>query len=910
MHTQSDLFPSLFLMSSAEYSVPVPLNPQIDILTAVPAVRRQFMAGPTNGSEFLPQSTIEIPLPTGAASTFIDPSRSFLKFDFYNIATGFTPQDFSKYVASSPPGLNVAVCQPMIYADPSIGFASVIEELRTFGSGLPLEEMTNYSNIFTTVVETEFGDALNNGLMLQACGAGGCYRPNFGSSSFSGEQPLFRNGAFNQVTHLGNLNPDTAATLYRATGTGKACFDTHTNTSFQELLSGDHVIGDCYIKMMNPTATDLADDGAIGLTNSSKGGDGYTNYASTFLTDTADTTLSDANYSVLKGIVTLCQSRNRPISGYATATSNKLYDDSIRINGVLANNYMSIHQPSVLPYWHAVMANSSVDTVFPTQCFYPSGGSYLSPNIASSGVTGGLTSTPFWERTVAVPTKAMADSLNASSTVVGNSITNASTFATTVAEYHEDVAVTNYTTVCIPLLSGFVGINATKYLPSMLLASQSFMIQLKLGDYLGAIGNPLNTNPVVLYGESQADANELVYSSLGSTVPGIDPSIVSGGDDAWISHCGDGPFYSQGRVLDNSVKNSKSSMIMKTLGKEMMDDTKFTASTSWSLKNVAMVMEEIIVTPELTNELFSQASRQPIRWTSQTFRDYQYIFTASYQTQNFSIVLPSNLQSVIRLFHTFRIYDALSHAFYRRNYRYNPAITSWQYKIGTALLPSSPLINKALPDYYNHQLFGCKSSLSALSLLTSLHKTTGQNTNFVQGFADHSAWNASLESQQCLMRPVCLASDTATVAESRHVSFPVTSTYCKDATKNFIPDFSSASLLGSFMLAYDFCVFGGEEGTSRNGYSFQSDTVYLDFTLDKSKKCIRSDEFYRQSHITTSGHKLEDDSGTAADEIIGNNQSTYPIVKTYQDTSIMMNTIAKHDMVITIQPEGTVQIAY
>ena len=68
----------------SNYTIPDELNPALDKLPGAPAVRRRFSASPSNGSEFTGSSTIQIYLPTGAASTVIDPGRSYLRFEIHN----------------------------------------------------------------------------------------------------------------------------------------------------------------------------------------------------------------------------------------------------------------------------------------------------------------------------------------------------------------------------------------------------------------------------------------------------------------------------------------------------------------------------------------------------------------------------------------------------------------------------------------------------------------------------------------------------------------------------------------------------------------------------------------------------------------------------------------------------------
>jgi len=215
-----------------------------------------------------------------------------------------------------------------------------------------------------------------------------------------------------------------------------------------------------------------------------------------------------------------------------------------------------------------------------------------------------------------------------------------------------------------------------------------------------------------------------------------------------------------------------------------------------------------------------------------------------------------------------------------------------------------------LPDMYDHPQFGARSAETAVELLKSLHMTTGQGTNFVEGFADADSWNATLESQQFMLKPVFNTTDTIDVAKAKSsaAKFPLSSSFVNSGY-NFAPDLSTGSMLGSYLLAFDFNVYGGPSGTSRCGRSFQSDQVNMIFSLGSSKKAIRTDGMFRTPFIQENNFDLQDDANSS-NQIVGISQAEWQLSPTYENTVLLMNTIAKHDMVCTVMPEGTMQVAY
>lgn len=934
----------------SEYGVPVEMNPGIDILPGAPAVRRRFEAVPYNGSAFNPEDTVQIYLPTGGASTFIDPHRSYLRMDVVNM-TGDIGNDLSTSTFTLPPGLNSSKGSgACLWLDPSIGAQNFIRELRTYQSGLPLEEITDYDNLATVLAETEFGDAINSGLALQMWGAGGCYRPHFGSSTFSGTNLTRETPPWTTFYLKDDISPDDNTKPFSDTkypnGIDDGAGETISTANFNSLVSGPGYLGDVFIKFLKAPAVSAMSDSGYGLGNnvgwytgssahssidgvhhSLHGRDGYTNHVSELLSTgpaNGRTIPADEDFMIVKGVMCINAGRRHPnlddviVAGSGTSgdpISSVLYptplDGSHDIQKILNNHICNTQVPSVLPYWYGPMATSQ-NILCPGRALMPQTSSLYYSGIESMGFLGGMTSSqPFWKRAVSIPNATLASKLNSSQEAsTGDFGQPGATTASIkgIAQLESDSGVSNRVTVCIPIISGIVGIEATKYFPSMLLASQSFYIELRLADYMGAIGNALNSNCVMTYG---ALDNNNVYTSANVANHWL------GGPDS-DGNYPEAPLKRPGFSLSNGYDYSAAVNPQGALdklyveGKGLLTSSNFAQQTSWQLQNIAFVGEEIIATPELTNELFSIASRQPIRWTTTSYRNYSQYLTCTSGQDNFDLVLPCTLQSVQRLYHTFRMKDTLSNPLYRRNFRVNPAILSWQYRIGAEVFPQQPHRGHELPDMYEHAHFGLHSAETAVELLKSLHLTTGQGTNFVNGFSDADSWNATLEGHQVMMKPVFKQSDTLTVAtaKSQAAKFPMSSSYMNTYNEGFVPDYSTGNMLGSFLLGFDFNVYGGPSGTSRCGRSFQSDQVNMIFSLGSSKKGIRSDGIFRPPYITSELDNVYDDSEAKSDQIDTNTQANWPLVATYDNTVLLMNTIAKHDMVCTIMPEGTFQVAY
>lgn len=937
------------------------MNPGIDILPGAPAVRRRFEAVPYNGSSFSPESTVQIYLPTGGASTFIDPHRSYLRFDVVNMS-GDLGHDLSSATFTLPPGLNTSTGSgACLWLDPSIGAQNFIRELRTFQSGLPLEEITDYDNLATIIAETEFGDAINSGLALQMWGAGGCYRPHFGSSTFSGtninrECPPWVAKYFTKNLYTDTEALQNSATTYPNASDSEAK-ETISASDFDDIVNGNGYLGDVFIKFLKApvgastdgnelgtnqrgykvdysarsSALGAGTDGDTMIYHSLHGRDGYTNHVSTLLEDGAANGFSapdDDNYMVVKGIMVLSNARRGLNStatsiqtaahedvdavddAIATVTYPTPYDISHDLQKVLANHMCNTVVPSVLPYWYGPIATSQNVFAPGRAQVVKSSGLYYT-GIDSSGFLGGMTSSlPFWKRAVSIPSAGLATSLKTSQAAVANDYADGGTNLTGKSQLESDSGVSNSVTVCIPIISGIIGIDATKYFPSMLLASQSFYLELRLADYMGAIGNALNANCVISYGSND---NNNIYTSKAAT-----QNHWLGGPDSDNTYP-DGalarrPNFSLGNGYDYSAAIVPQASLdrLYTEGATLVTSTSFAQQTSWQLQNIAFVGEEIIATPELTNELFSIAARQPIRWTTTSWRNYSQYITCTNAQNSFDLVLPCTLQSVQKLYHTFRMKETLSNPFYRRNFRVNPAVLSWQYRIGAEVFPQQPHRGQELPDMYEHSHFGLHSAESAVELLKSLHLTTGQGTNFVNGFSDADSWNATLEGHQVMMKPVFKHSDTLTMAraKSEAAKFPMGSSYMGSYSDvAFVPDFSSGNMLGSFLLGFDFNVYGGPSGTSRCGRSFQSDQVNMIFTLGASKKGIRNDGIFRPPFYQDYLANTYDDA-TSSNQLTGNTMTGWPLAETFDDTVLLMNTLAKCDMVITVMPEGTMQVAY
>lgn len=928
----------------SEFGVPVEMNPGIDILPGAPAVRRRFEAVPYNGSSFSPESTVQIYLPTGGASTFIDPHRSYLRFDVVN-KIGDIGSDLSDFTFTLPPGLNNAGGSgASFWLDPSIGAQNFIREFRTFQSGLPLEEITDYDNLATVIAETEFGDAINSGLALQMWGAGGCYRPHYGSSAFSGSNPTRQTPAYYPVEFQETLYQDTTNYSTNTTmsypNTQVNPRDTLSGSTFDTIVNSGKYLGDVYLKFLKPSVARATAGNPFGTNgydaatsaNSNfdvfhnvHGRDGYTNHTSLLLSDgpangrTAPD--DDADHVVVKGIAVLGSARRRINTTDGTVTDAagtvngvthpKAYDMSHDIQKILNNHVCNLSVPSELPYWHGILAGSD-NSIYPGMAIMPDMSGIRGNGISSMGFLGGSTSSlPFWKRAVCIPSSGLATKLSSGQSSTASTFKQANnTDEKGTGALEGDSAVTNSITVCIPIISGIVGIDATKYFPSMLLASQSFYIELRLADYMGAIGNALNANAIVAYG------NTITTEVKDSRAPGND-NIWLGGtsiDQYYPLAPNARPSFSinNGYSYDAAATPPNSGQQLYVEGKKLLTDSNFAQQTSWQLQNIAFVGEEIIATPELTNELFSIAARQPIRWTTTSYRNYSQYITCTSSQDNFDLVLPCTLQSVQKLYHTFRMKDTLSNPLYRRNFRVNPAILSWQYRIGAEVFPQQPHRGKELPDMYEHPQFGCRSAESAVELLKSLHLTTGQGTNFVDGFSDADSWNASLESQQIMMKPVFRVSDDleAAKAKSKAAVFPMSSSYAGTTNYEFAPDYSSGTMLGSYLLGFDFNVYGGPSGTSRCGRSFQSDQVNMIFSLGSSKGGIRTDGIFRTPFVKEANVPETYLSTQVSDQIVQVPESSWPLSATYQDTVLLMNTIAKCDMVITVMPEGTMQVAY
>lgn len=890
----------------SEYGVPVEMNPGIDILPGAPAVRRRFEAVPYNGSTFVPEDTVQIYLPTGGASTFIDPHRSYLRFDIEN-NSGMTGVDLSDFVYTLPPGLNAENSGAMFWLDPSIGAQNFIRELRIYQAGLPIEEITDYDNIATVLAETEFGDAINSGLALQMWGAGGCYKVNYGSASFGGMMTTLRSPNIVKRAFNDQLRTTDTTQLDGSTD----AFDTYADGAFNNIVSTGEYMGDVFIKFLKPTNNaGTAIDDTYGL-------DGYTNEVRLMIDDTNNATnaLSGTNFYVAKGICTLADPRNKH-AGSNYTTENTVYADHSHWNKIVGHNPIFTEQHSHSPYWQGmfgVQASNGVG-IYPTQAYFPSN-SYknLAWGTATSGFTGGQTTKPFWERAVAIPSSSLSTNL------VAGHVAGKTTGIGQPSEdgyLQPDDGALNSIRVCIPIISGVVGYEATKYFPSMLLASQSFYIELKLADYFGAIGNALNANAVLA--GAHYDNGHLYQTHNGHNE---DLSTNPVGTDT-RPYALSKPYFTTGEDIEQVEEGNYGypANVMYQAGNKFFDSASWSSSASWRLKNIAFVGEEIISTPELTNELFSVSSRQPIRWTTTSYRNYSQYLTCTSNSDSFDLVLPTTLQSVQRLTHTFRMKDTLSNPMYRRNFRVNPAVSSFQYRIGAEVFPQQPHTGQKLSSMHDHPFLSGKSSESAVELLKSLHLTTGQGTNFVDGFSDNTSWNASLDGHQVMMKPLFLESDTATIWQDKSVkaTFPLGSSYSgtDDLAQpyRFFPDYGNGNMLGSYLLAFDFNVYGGASGTSRCGRSFQSDQVNMIFTLDKSKRGIRNDAngIYRPPFFTSTVPNQVDmvTVGGTEDLVVGCSMADYPITPVYKNTELLMNTIAKYDMVLTILPEGTMQPAY
>lgn len=932
----------------SEYGVPVEMNPGIDILPGAPAVRRRFEAVPYNGSAFNPEDTVQIYLPTGGASTFIDPHRSYLRMDVVN-QTGDIGSDLSSSTFTLPPGLNSTKGSgACLWLDPSIGAQNFIRELRTYQSGLPLEEITDYDNLATVLAETEFGDAINSGLALQMWGAGGCYRPHFGSSTFSGMNLTRETPPWTSQTLTSNMAPSSSDFPYSGetypNGDANAR-DTLSRAQFDSIVDGKGYLGDVFIKFLKMPYSAATTDAAGGMNedgwvdgssasnnlsvyHSLQGNDGYTNHVSKLLSDgplTGRAPTTDGDYEIVKGIVCLTNGRRNRSSGSTAITGTGIFGDAVTavdypnpqdgaydIHRILNNHICNTQVPSVLPYWYGPTYTSQ-NTLCPGRAQMPDASMLYYAGVESMGFLGGMTSSqPFWKRAVSIPNATLAAQLNSSQAAITGDYGNGNTKSGGQAQLESDSGVSNRVTVCIPIISGIVGIEATKYFPSMLLASQSFYIELRLADYMGAIGNALNSNCVMAYGSLD---NNNIYNSNGSLNHWLGgPDSDSKYPEAALQR----PGFSLSNGYDYSAGINPQGGLDRLYveGASLLTSSNFAQQSSWQLQNIAFVGEEIIATPELTNELFSIASRQPIRWTTTSYRNYSQYLTCTSGQDNFDLVLPCTLQSVQRLYHTFRMKDTLSNPLYRRNFRVNPAILSWQYRIGAEVFPQQPHRGHELPDMYEHAHFGLHSAESAVELLKSLHLTTGQGTNFVNGFSDADSWNATLEGHQIMMKPVFRHDDTLAKAQLRSAAakFPMSSSYMNtygDGLNGdgFVPDFSNGNMLGSFLLGFDFNVYGGPSGTSRCGRSFQSDQVNMIFSLGSSKKGIRTDGIFRPPFIQSNEPNVYDDA-TSVDQIVTNTMANWPLSATYENTVLLMNTIAKHDMVCTIMPEGTFQVAY
>ena len=117
-------------------------------------------------------------------------------------------------------------------------------------------------------------------------------------------------------------------------------------------------------------------------------------------------------------------------------------------------------------------------------------------------------------------------------------------------------------------------------------------------------------------------------------------------------------------------------------------------------------------------------------------------------------------------------------------------------------------------------------------------------------------------------------------------------------------------MLGSYLLGFDFNVYGGPSGTSRCGRSFQSDQVNMIFSLGSSKGGIRTDGIFRTPFVQEAAVSETYNNATTSTQIVQTPQSGWSLSATYEDTVLLMNTIAKCDMVITVMPEGTMKVAY
>jgi len=683
----------------SEYGVPVEMNPGIDILPGAPAVRRRFEAVPYNGSAFNPDDTVQIYLPTGGASTFIDPHRSYLRMDIVNKnGSSIGSTELGDFTFTLPPGLNnSAGSGGAFWLDPSIGAQNFIRELRTYQSGLPLEEITDYDNLATVIAETEFGDAINSGLALQMWGAGGCYKPHFGSSSFDGNNPSRMAPPF--IRRGLDANTFTECTTAEHTGTGTypnaedGANNTLSQRYFDDIVRNHQHMGDVFIKFLKPSKAsnsrfDAAEEGygtsinGSGYYHSIHGRDGYTNHVSTLLADGPDTSATDTaedDYVVVKGIMCINNGRrmipgsltdlnNTTLEGAGTqqdpytATFPTALDVSHDVQRIYNNHVCNLVVPSFMPYWHGMIKgdNAGDELAVGFSNIQNASGLYYS-GIEANGFLGGMTSSPpFWKRAVCVPDSSLSSALSTSRTAVASDYSNGNLNMVGVTYQRDDSAATNRVTVCIPIISGIIGIEATKYFPSMLLASQSFYLELKLADYFGAIGNVLNTNMVIAYGKMD---NNNIYTSRSSFA--TDQNKWLGGPDDSNSYpessMDDGTFskpaYSLNNGLDYSDVNPQNGAPrLFVQGQDLISSSSsFTQQASWQIQNIAFVGEEIIATPELTNELFSIASRQPIRWTTSSYRNYSQYLTCTSAQDNFDVVLPCTLQSVQRLYHTFRM---------------------------------------------------------------------------------------------------------------------------------------------------------------------------------------------------------------------------------------------------------------
>lgn len=239
--------------------------------------------------------------------------------------------------------------------------------------------------------------------------------------------------------------------------------------------------------------------------------------------------------------------------------------------------------------------------------------------------------------------------------------------------------------ICIPIMSGLVGVWSEKYLPLMLLGVSSFYLNFKLTDVYSFL--------------------EPVWSSQTGDF-GVPWSVVTGSD----------------RCIGMDIDPNTGLAIDISSETTIQNPSNLGYPTGFTLSNVELVCTQILLLPSVTQLVYANANQNSISWTTTSRRDYPQIMSGTAggwtdpntigtaTSTAYDLIIPCRLQSV-RNFDLIMTYigtaaftetaGALTNWWHPYDHLYflNPNYTSTQFKKGSDFFPQRPITQNILQGW-------------------------------------------------------------------------------------------------------------------------------------------------------------------------------------------------------------------